>query len=124
MVERLCRDYGTPLLHQTSTDSAALPASNSLDSSLQSQAIKSEASGHEMGSIHGGLLHDSEAGKTKEEEQSVPDLAFYAFPTLQQLSKATEAALRAEGFGYRCDMFTHACCMSSAVWVVQGWPWL
>lgn len=31
----------------------------------------------------------------------MPDLAFYAFPTLDQLSKASEAALRAEGFGYR-----------------------
>lgn len=106
MVERLCRDYGTPLLHQAPTDCTQLSASNTLDSSLQSQALKSEASGHEVGSTHGGLLHDLEAGKTKEEEQSLPDLAFYAFPTLQQLSKATEAALRAEGFGYRCDVLT------------------
>ena len=112
MVERLCRDYGTPLLHQTSADYAALPASNNLDSSLQSQAVKPEASGpegEEAGGAPSGLLHDLEAGKTKEEEQAVPDLAFYAFPTLQQLSKATEAALRAEGFGYRCDMSTYAC---------------
>ena len=36
-----------------------------------------------------------------DQQQDVPDLAFYAFPTLEQLSKATEAALRAEGFGYR-----------------------
>ena len=28
-------------------------------------------------------------------------LAFYAFPTLEQLSEATEEHLRAEGFGYR-----------------------
>ncbi|KAK9811639.1 hypothetical protein WJX72_007467 [[Myrmecia] bisecta] len=31
----------------------------------------------------------------------VPGLAFCAFPTLEQLSKATEADLRANGFGYR-----------------------
>ncbi|KAK9811506.1 hypothetical protein WJX72_004959 [[Myrmecia] bisecta] len=31
----------------------------------------------------------------------VPDPAFYAFPTLEQLSKATGADLRADGFGYR-----------------------
>lgn len=30
------------------------------------------------------------------------DLAFYAFPSLQQLQEATDDGLRAEGFGYRC----------------------
>lgn len=30
---------------------------------------------------------------------SVADVSFYAFPTLLQLSEATEAALRADGFG-------------------------
>ncbi len=29
-------------------------------------------------------------------------LTFYAFPTLDQLSMATEEELRAAGFGYRC----------------------
>ena len=29
------------------------------------------------------------------------DLAFYAFPSLQQLQEATDDNLRAEGFGYR-----------------------
>ena len=28
-------------------------------------------------------------------------VAFYAFPTLQQLAKASEEDLRADGFGYR-----------------------
>jgi len=28
--------------------------------------------------------------------------SFFAFPTLEQLSAATEEALRADGFGYRC----------------------
>ena len=28
-------------------------------------------------------------------------LAYYAFPTLEQLGQATEAELRADGFGYR-----------------------
>ena len=37
----------------------------------------------------------------EEEQKAVPDLAFYSFPTLEQLSAASEAALRAEGFGYR-----------------------
>ena len=37
----------------------------------------------------------------EEEQETVPDLAFYSFPTLEQLSAASEAALRAEGFGYR-----------------------
>lgn len=34
------------------------------------------------------------------EQQELP--TFYAFPTLKQLSMATEDALRADGFGYRC----------------------
>ena len=109
MVERLCRDYGTPLLHQTgrhSSASSAATASHTDNSSLQSGRADAEAEqpeAREERTKHAGLLHDLESGKTEEEEQAVPDLAFYAFPTLEQLSKATEAALRAEGFGYRCD---------------------
>ncbi|KAK9811494.1 hypothetical protein WJX72_004778 [[Myrmecia] bisecta] len=34
-------------------------------------------------------------------QDPVCDLAFYALPTLEQLSKATEAGLRGGGFGYR-----------------------
>ena len=34
-------------------------------------------------------------------EDLAPDLAFFAWPTLEQLSKATEEALREAGFGYR-----------------------
>jgi hypothetical protein len=37
-------------------------------------------------------------------EQQQQQLAFYAFPTLQQLSAATEEALRADGFGYRYEV--------------------
>ena len=29
------------------------------------------------------------------------DLAFYAFPTIEQLQEATDDALRSQGFGYR-----------------------
>lgn len=35
---------------------------------------------------------------------AAPGLAFYSFPTLEQLSEATEEHLRAEGFGYRCSL--------------------
>ena len=31
----------------------------------------------------------------------ISDLAFHAFPSIQQLSEASEDALRAQGFGYR-----------------------
>ena len=74
MVERLCRDYGAPLLHRSSQQTASLADADqaSTDASVQGEAL-----------------------------QSVPDLAFYAFPTLEQLSAASESALRAEGFGYR-----------------------
>ena len=33
----------------------------------------------------------------------VQDLAFYAFPSLEQLQEATDEGLRAAGFGYRCS---------------------
>ena len=65
MVERLCRDYGTPILHSTPP------------------------------------MAPAEAEMPEEEQKAVPDLAFYAFPTLEQLSAASEADLRAQGFGYR-----------------------
>jgi len=74
MVERLCRDYGTPILHastcQASTASAPIGGKGAV-------------------------------AAAEEEQKAVPDLAFYSFPTLEQLSAASEAALRAEGFGYR-----------------------
>jgi len=60
MVDRLCRDFGSPL---STTDG-------------------------ENGSV------------------GAPGLAFYAFPTLEQLSEATEEHLRAEGFGYRAKYIT------------------
>ena len=103
MVERLCRDYGTPLLHQTGKDSSALSAAAANPSHDDNPSLQSGRA-DEAGEGRTGLQHDLEAGKTEEEEQAVPDLAFYAFPTLEQLSKATEAALRAEGFGYRSDV--------------------
>ena len=71
MVERLCRDYGTPILHSRTPKAAA------------TAPIQEAAKAHE------------------EQQKTMPDLAFYAFPTLEQLSAASEAALRAEGFGYR-----------------------
>ena len=38
------------------------------------------------------------------------DLAFHAFPSLQQLQEATDEGLRAEGFGYRWSASnTHMC---------------
>lgn len=74
MVERLCRDYGTPILHaSTSQASTAAAAVGGKDT----------------------------VAAAEEEQKAVPDLAFYSFPTLEQLSAASEAALRAEGFGYR-----------------------
>ena len=76
MVERLCRTYGTPLLHRS------VPKLAGLDDAL---SIKAEGPAEEEQQQQGG----------------VPDLAFYAFPSLEQLSSASETALRAEGFGYR-----------------------
>ena len=82
MVERLCRDYGTPLLHSSVPKVAGLHDSSS---------VQAEGAAEEK--------------QQQQQQQSVPDLAFYAFPSLEQLSAASEAALRAEGFGYRCALY-------------------
>ena len=41
------------------------------------------------------------AGATVGQAAASSDLAFHAFPSIQQLSEASEDALRAQGFGYR-----------------------
>ncbi len=90
MVERLCRDYGTPILHSTTPKPSAAAASQ-------------EAEGT--------------ADAPVEEQMAVPDLAFYSFPTLEQLSAASESALRAEGFGYRyCQHASH--CHDHVLWLI------
>ncbi|KAK9863991.1 hypothetical protein WJX84_001937 [Apatococcus fuscideae] len=73
MVERLCSRYGTPL-HPTVPLLSPQPDTTSPSSELQADAdLRSTGSG----------------------------LSYYAFPTLEQLAQATEAELRADGFGYR-----------------------
>ena len=42
------------------------------------------------------------------------DLAFHAFPTLEQLAEATEQGLRDSGFGYRWVCLGHACISAAA----------
>lgn len=90
MVERLCRDYGTPILHSSSSQAPTAAASQAVTASTNTTA--------EAASKDANTSSDAPA----EEQKAVPDLAFYSFPTLEQLSAASEAALRAEGFGYRC----------------------
>ena len=97
MVERLCRDYGTPLLQSSITKFGGLDDASS---------VKAEGPAEE-----------------EQQQQQVPDLAFYAFPSLEQLSSASEAALRAEGFGYRyaielllCSADTLHALVNSACW--------
>ena len=75
MVERLCRDYGTPLSQSSVPKLAGLG---------DAPTVKAEG-----------------PAEGEQQQKSVPDLAFYAFPSLEQLSAASDALLRAEGFGYR-----------------------
>lgn len=79
MVERLCSTYGSELLPSSSSSSPASPAS-------ASDAVVTTA---------------EEEPQEEQQQQPQQQLAFYAFPTLEQLSAATEQALRADGFGYR-----------------------
>lgn len=46
--------------------------------------------------------------KTGRSASTVDESAFYAFPTLEQLSKATEKDLLGLGFGYRAKYITGA----------------
>ena len=102
MVERLCRDYGTPLLHSSNPKLAGL---------CDTSVVKEKGPAEE---------------EQQQQEASVPDLAFYTFPSLEQLSSASEAALRAEGFGYRyaielfpCNAYTLHTLEASDALVVQ-----
>ncbi|KXZ55139.1 hypothetical protein GPECTOR_3g29 [Gonium pectorale] len=72
MVERLCSAYGTPL---TPTGSAAACTADGDEPSSNPESS-------------GGVGKGS-------------GLSYYAFPTLEQLSAATEEELRSAGFGYR-----------------------
>jgi hypothetical protein len=72
MVERLCSDYGT-----------AIPYSVQYESS---PAVMTPGNGPE---------DDPNSSRT-----DGPVRPFYAFPTLDQLSRATEEELRASGFGW------------------------
>lgn len=79
MVERLCRAYGTPLL------AGGVPAE-----------AASLAAGVPQAAAEGGATSAAAAD----------GMALYAFPTLEQLSAATEEALREDGFGYRAKYIT------------------
>lgn len=73
MVERLCRQHGTPLL--PAAEDRAAP---------QAAAVVA-----------------AEAGTPGASGAKNAELALYAFPTLEQLAAATEEQLREQGFGYR-----------------------
>lgn len=78
MVERLCRQHGTPLT-PASTDASGSAASAACDSEAAATAA--------AGSPAAGGPADA--------------LSLYAFPSLDQLAAASEEQLRADGFGYR-----------------------
>lgn len=78
MVERLCRQHGTPLLPAT--------AAGATSAGMES----------EVGAAGSSPAAAKAAGAGGDDE-----LALYAFPSLDQLAAATEEQLRADGFGYR-----------------------
>jgi N-glycosylase/DNA lyase len=51
-------------------------------------------------------LGSFEATEPEEDHSVLESLSFFAFPTLEQLAAATEADLRADGFGYRAKYIT------------------
>ncbi|KAL4458510.1 hypothetical protein ABPG75_013375 [Micractinium tetrahymenae] len=85
MVERLCRDYGTPLV----------PAP---------LAAAGNGAAGAAGAV-GAAAQAGEAAQQGQQGQQQP-LELYAFPTLEQLAAATEEQLRAAGFGYRAKYIT------------------
>lgn len=84
MVERLCTQYGTPLVPLAPTPTAA-NASSSPAAEGGDVAAAAEGGG---------------------EGKPAAELALHTFPTLEQLAAATEEELRADGFGYRAKYVT------------------
>lgn len=104
MVERLAAAYGTPLRPAAecagadapaaaAACAAALPAAPEAQPQPQSPVIKGSGEDTVAGSGGGGGSGRSSASGGS------AGLAFYAFPTIEQLAAATEADLRAAGFG-------------------------
>ncbi|GLI60349.1 hypothetical protein VaNZ11_002470, partial [Volvox africanus] len=120
MVERLCSSYGTPLEPTTppppsegASVGTAAPVSAGASLMDTAEGDTPFAGSAKPTKRHAARGPRSAAATTvggtgvfKDGEAS--ELSFYAFPTLQQLSKATEEDLRAAGFGYRARFIVGA----------------
>lgn len=137
MVERLCSNYGSPLLPDNGSSSRSgsvqlteqqQQQQSGLASSLEqclSPGTPAAAAGaaswpanQQQQQVQApsliplpfsdlGYTRQQPAQPQKQQQQvkageGLP--SFYAFPTLEQLAAATEDALRADGFGYRCGL--------------------
>jgi len=106
-VERLCADYGTPILASSgSSDGIALGAS--APSACEDAPSWSPAAG---------------GGKRGKVATMIEGLGFFAFPTLEQLSAVTEESLRGAGYGYRAK-YVVECCRALADKPGGGHAWL
>ncbi|PNH05522.1 N-glycosylase/DNA lyase, partial [Tetrabaena socialis] len=95
MVERLCSAYGTPL---TPEDAAAGQGAGGLVSTAGDRAAAQEVVAPAASDAG---LEPSASANPKEGGADKAALSFFAFPSLEQLSRATEEELREAGFGYR-----------------------
>ncbi|GIL60623.1 hypothetical protein Vafri_15157, partial [Volvox africanus] len=123
MVERLCSSYGTPL--ETTTPPLPPPPSEGASIGI---AAPASAGASPMDTDERDTPSIATTKPTKRRAARGPqsaaataaggsevvkageatELSFYAFPTLEQLSKATEEDLRTAGFGYRARFIVGA----------------
>lgn len=106
MVSRLCAAYGTPLHAMPAADTAAAaePLAGAVKAKSEAADVPA-AAGERASSPQLGTPPQAAEGSAAAAESADGEVEarFYAFPTLDQLAKATEEALRADGFGYRWD---------------------
>ncbi|GIL92014.1 hypothetical protein Vretimale_18518 [Volvox reticuliferus] len=120
MVERLCSSYGTSLEPITSPQPpvAALVAGAahagastllmSTDEGDTPSAASTKPAKRRAAKAPVSLAATASGGSGVVTTGRASGLSFYAFPTLEQLSKATEEELRAAGFGYRARFIVGA----------------
>lgn len=104
MVERLCATYGTKLAVDAALSEARKATANPTGTPKKKKKRKVVANNSKT------KAEDNEAEDNDDWDldEGEPLGDFYSFPTVSQLTNATEADLRAAGFGYRAKFIAGA----------------
>ena len=110
MVERLCAAYGTKLVVDAALSEArkatANPTGTPKKKKKKKQKKKRKLANDDETKAEDDDDDDDDADRDVDEGEPLGD--FYSFPTVSQLAFATEADLRAAGFGYRAKFIAGA----------------